>query len=108
MGYHRPMSPRTQTMVQLTVGLVKQLDSIAARAGISRSELIRNAIEAYLAKDREAEIDRMIVEAYTRMPQEGEFDRDEWGDLGEMMASLTKDTLKRLAHEERKAGFEPW
>ena len=102
------MSTRTQTMVQLSVELVKQLDSSASRAGISRSELIRKAIEAYLAKDKQAEIDREIVDAYTRMPQEGEFDRDEWGDMGEMMNALTEDSLKSLEQEERAAGFEPW
>lgn len=102
------MSTRTQTMVQLSVELVKQLDASASRAGISRSELIRKAIEAYLAKDKQAEIDREIVDAYTRMPQEGEFDRDEWGDLGAMMTTLAEASFKQLEADERAAGFEPW
>jgi hypothetical protein len=36
---------------------------------------VREAIERYLAEDREAEIDRLIVEAYTREPPQ-----DIWGE----------------------------
>jgi metal-responsive CopG/Arc/MetJ family transcriptional regulator len=61
---------RTQTLVQLSDELLAQLDARVAREGRSRSELIREAIIGYLAKDREADIDRRIVEAYTRQPQE--------------------------------------
>lgn len=66
---------RTQTLVQLTDDLLARLDSYRAREGRSRSEVVREAIEHYLAGDREAEIDRLIVEAYTRRPPE-----DVWGD----------------------------
>jgi predicted transcriptional regulator len=102
------MGIRTQTMVQLNVELVKQLDLVASRAGISRSQLIRQAIEAYLAADEQAQIDREIVDAYTRMPQGGEFDRDEWGDMGGMATALTKESFKNLEQEEQAAGSEPW
>jgi metal-responsive CopG/Arc/MetJ family transcriptional regulator len=61
---------RTQTLVQLSDELLQQLDSYRAREGRSRSEVVREAIERYLAADREAEIDRLIVEAYTRQPPE--------------------------------------
>lgn len=61
---------RTQTLVQLSDELLSQLDARVAREGRSRSELIREAVAGYLAKDREADIDRRIVEAYTRRPQE--------------------------------------
>lgn len=61
---------RTQTLVQLSDELLAQLDARAARQDRSRSALIREALAAYLAEDREAEIDRQIVEAYTRQPQE--------------------------------------
>jgi predicted transcriptional regulator len=60
---------RTQTLVQLSDDLLAQLDARAAREGRSRSDLIREAIAAYLVTDREAEIDRAIVEGYTRKPQ---------------------------------------
>jgi metal-responsive CopG/Arc/MetJ family transcriptional regulator len=59
---------RKQTLVQLSDELLATLDEIAARRKISRSQLIRDAIEQYLHDEREAEIDREIVEAYTRIP----------------------------------------
>jgi metal-responsive CopG/Arc/MetJ family transcriptional regulator len=66
---------RTQTLVQLSDELLERLDARRAREGRSRSEVVREAIELYLAADREAEIDRLIVEAYTGRPPE-----DVWGD----------------------------
>jgi metal-responsive CopG/Arc/MetJ family transcriptional regulator len=66
---------RTQTLVQLSDELLERLDARRAREGRSRSEVVREAIELYLAADREAEIDRLIVQAYTRQPPE-----DVWGD----------------------------
>lgn len=107
MGYHRAMV-RTQTMVQLTDDLVTLLDRRASAAGVSRSQVIRDAVEAYLAADKEAEIDRQIVEAYTRMPQGGEYDVDEWGDLGQMVTALTVESLRQMQEEERSDGLEPW
>jgi metal-responsive CopG/Arc/MetJ family transcriptional regulator len=62
---------RTQTLVQLTDDLLERLDAYRGRLGRSRSEIVREAIERYLAADREAEIDRLIVEAYTRTPPSG-------------------------------------
>lgn len=59
---------RIQTLVQLTDELVSALDERAARRGVSRSELIREAIDAYLRSDRDAAIDAAIVEGYTRIP----------------------------------------
>jgi metal-responsive CopG/Arc/MetJ family transcriptional regulator len=66
---------RTQTLVQLTDELLARLDNYRRRAGRSRSDVVREAIERYLAEDREAEIDRQIVDAYTRQPAE-----DVWGE----------------------------
>jgi len=59
---------RTQTIVQLTDELLTELDARRAREGRSRSEVIRAAIEMYLAGDREAELDRLIVDGYRRVP----------------------------------------
>jgi metal-responsive CopG/Arc/MetJ family transcriptional regulator len=67
--------PRTQTLVQLSDELLERLDAYRAREGRSRSQVVREAIERYLAADREAEIDRLVVEAYTRQPPE-----DVWND----------------------------
>ena len=69
-----PMA-RTQTLVQLSDALLARLDRYRAREGRSRSDVIREAIERYLADDREAELDRRIVEAYTREPAQ-----DAWSD----------------------------
>jgi metal-responsive CopG/Arc/MetJ family transcriptional regulator len=66
---------RTQTLVQLSDELLDRFDSFRAREGRSRSEVVREAIERYLAADRELEIDRLLVEAYTRQPPE-----DVWND----------------------------
>jgi metal-responsive CopG/Arc/MetJ family transcriptional regulator len=66
---------RRQTLVQLTDDLLDRLDSYRAGEGRSRSEVVRAAIERYLATDREAETDRLIVEAYTRQPP-----HDVWGE----------------------------
>jgi metal-responsive CopG/Arc/MetJ family transcriptional regulator len=78
---------RTQTLVQFSEDLIERLDRFRARAGRSRSEVIREAVEQYLAADREAEIDRSLVDAYTRRPPS-----DVWGD----------DAAKRMIAEE------PW
>ncbi len=64
---------RTQTIVQLTDELLAELDARRAREGRSRSELIREAIESYLADDRDAAIDDAIVDGYTRIPPEEDF-----------------------------------
>jgi metal-responsive CopG/Arc/MetJ family transcriptional regulator len=63
--------PRRQTLVQLSDELLHRLDAYRATSGRSRSEVVREAIERYLAADREAEIDRQLVDAYTRQPPEG-------------------------------------
>ena len=91
---------RKQTLVQLTDELVDLLDREAVRRGMSRSALIREAIEQHLHDAREAEIDRQIVEAYTRMPQTDE--ELAWAD------ATTADAMRRLEEEERRFGAEPW
>ena len=67
---------RKQTLVQLNDELLAALDQRAVQEGRSRSELIREALEVYLAEGLEAEIDRRIVEAYTRIPQK----EDPWAE----------------------------
>lgn len=67
-----PGDERTQTLVQLTRQLLQRLDERAAREGRSRSALIRDAIEAYLYDEEEAEIDRQIREGYERFPETAE------------------------------------
>jgi metal-responsive CopG/Arc/MetJ family transcriptional regulator len=74
---------RHQTIVQLTAPLLAALDERAAHLGVSRSRLIRDAVEAYLAADRAAAIDEAIVAGYTRVPPE----RAPWADA-EAIASI--------------------
>ena len=61
---------RKQVLVQLDDDLVAALDRRAARAGISRSELIRKAIARHLRDLEWEEADRVAVEAYTRIPED--------------------------------------
>jgi metal-responsive CopG/Arc/MetJ family transcriptional regulator len=61
--------PRTQTLVQLSDELLRRLDERAAREGRSRSALIRDAIEEYLADETRDEISRRIIEGYERIPE---------------------------------------
>lgn len=60
---------RTETLVQLTKPLLELLDRVAAERGVSRSQVIREAISAYLGEERRADIDRRIVDGYRRHPQ---------------------------------------
>jgi len=73
MAVHAPLAtiwplPRIQTLVQLTEELLRRLDERAAREGRSRSSLIREAIEAYMYDEEQAEITRQIIEGYERIP----------------------------------------
>lgn len=81
-GAGRPVYPsptigllaRTQTIVQLNDELLAELDALRARSGNrSRSEVIGEAIESYLAARRPEDVDAAIVEGYTRMPPSEDF-----------------------------------
>jgi hypothetical protein len=92
-------------MVQLTEDLVALLDREAARRGVSRSALIRTALEEFLRNDQEAAISQRIVDGYVRIPPETP---DEWGDLAETTDQASVDLLRRLDAEERRQGRAPW
>lgn len=92
-------------MVQLRDDLLELLDVEAAERGVSRSALIREAIETHLETSRRAQIGRQIADGYRRIPQEVP---DEWGSLVDLGETSTSETLQRLDAEERAAGFEPW
>ena len=59
-------------MVQLNQSLLGLLDARASRDGVSRSQLIRDAVESYLAADDEAAALRRVVEGYARLPESDE------------------------------------
>lgn len=92
-------------MVQLNEELVELLDFRAQHDGVSRSHVIRVAIEAYLGDDRERRLDRQIVEGYRRVPSGPP---DEWGDPEAFTDRAALENLRALAEEERAAGHEPW
>jgi predicted transcriptional regulator len=96
---------RVQAMVQLTDDLVGALDAEASRRGLSRSAVIREAVEEHLAADREAAIGRAIIDGYRRIPPGTP---DEWGDLEGMADTAGRETAQRLDGEERAAGFDRW
>lgn len=93
---------RIQTIVQLTSEMVEALDREARRAGVSRSALIREAVEGYLAASSEEEITVQLVAAYTKVPQGVE---DDWGDLSAQVRENTGRTLRRLDAEDEEAGM---
>jgi len=61
---------RKQVLVQLDDELVAALDRRAEVGGISRSQLIRNAIAAHLRDLDWEEADRATIEAYRRAPED--------------------------------------
>jgi len=89
---------RRQVLVQLSDDLIAALDVQAGRRRVSRSQVIREAVERYAHDELRAEIDRQIVDGYTRIPQEP----DPVSDL------LTIENARALDEEERAAGHEPW
>ena len=103
--WHTPAVGRKQTLVQLTEEQIETLDAVARRRHLSRSALIREAIDALLADDRDAEIGRAIVEGYTRIPP-GTPDR--WGDLEAELDRNTSELVQRLDEEERTSGAVTW
>jgi predicted transcriptional regulator len=92
-------------MVQLTKELITDLDAEAAERGVSRSAVIREAVEQHLAGRRHDAIGEAIAEGYRRIPPGTP---DEWGDLEQVGDIAGHETAQRLDQEEREAGFGPW
>ena len=61
---------RREVLVQLDDDLVRRLDELAAKGGVSRSELLRRGALAVLEAAEIVEADRELVEAYRRRPQD--------------------------------------
>jgi metal-responsive CopG/Arc/MetJ family transcriptional regulator len=59
---------RRQTLVQLDDARIAALDERAASEGLSRSQLIRQAVDLFLGTGDRAAIDREIVEGYRSQP----------------------------------------
>lgn len=60
---------RKQVLVQLSDELIEMLDHEAARRGVSRSALIRAAVEDHLQDETEAEKIARWLDGYRRMPE---------------------------------------
>ena len=98
---------RTQTLVQLTTELVEQLDDTATARGISRSELIRDAVAAYLHADIERTEEAEWLAAYTNSSSATQ--RDEWGDLSRQSENAVRTAARNItADEERLAQGDSW
>lgn len=92
-------------MVQLNDELLRELDEAAATRGVSRSAVIRDAVERYLDATRRADIGAQIVAGYERIPPGTP---DGWGDLDAVADHSARQLTERLDAEEAAAGFEPW
>lgn len=96
---------RVQTLVQLDDSLVAMLDQRAARRGVSRSQVIREAIQAHLADDHDGQVSERIIAGYARIPQSVP---DQWGDPWGSATATTHVLHHRLDAEEREQGQPPW
>lgn len=77
-------------MVQLNQALLELLDARATRDGISRSQLIRDAVTSYLERDAQTAALQRVVDGYGRIPE--------------------TDEELRAAHDDARAlvDEEPW
>lgn len=92
-------------MVQLTDELVEELDQVARRRNVSRSEVIRDALGAYVADLQAADVGHQIASAYTALPPTTP---DAWGDPSAPGDAGSRELLQRLDAEERAGGLEAW
>lgn len=86
---------RRQTLVQLTEELVDKLDALAAKADVSRSELIRRVLRRFVEREDESEKVRRYVEGYRRIPPGTP---DEWGNLDDWAEWSAREAIAE----------EPW
>lgn len=63
---------RKQVLVQLDDDLVAELDRAAKRSKVSRSELVRGALKAWLTAKETARLEWRHAEGYRRMPETAE------------------------------------
>lgn len=59
---------RRQTLLQLDDQRIAALDERAAATGVSRSEVVREAVDALLGRGEAAAVDAAIVAGYTAVP----------------------------------------
>lgn len=76
MSYHCPMTLKS-IMLQFSEEQIEQLDRAAKHSGASRSQVVRDAVDALLAPKPDADVAALYAAAYPS----GSFGTDEWGDL---------------------------
>lgn len=87
-------------MVHLNAEVIGLLDAKAKRRGVSRSQLIREAVDALLAPDRHEQLADRYRQGYSDAPPDSE---DAWGELG-----AWHDELARVRAAERSGSAPPW
>lgn len=85
-----PMKP---TLIHLAEKDIEQLDKRANDEGISRSQVVRDAVASYLASDAAAELDELVSKAYEEFPLGTP---DEWGDMETFLAAVRAEKAKHL------------
>ena len=71
--------------VPVEANLLDALDTMSKKRRQSRSRLIREACQRYLAQLEYEELDKLYLEGYQRLPEEPS--------LGQVQAALTNQTL---------------
>jgi len=88
-------------MVQLSEELLADLDKEATRRSTSRSAIVREAIDEYLAARRLAPAVARYVDGYRQDPPGSP---DEWGDLEASGDRAGRELAQRLDAEEAQRG----
>lgn len=79
MLYTALYMPATRTQIYLTVDQRRRLDERGRRSGAPLAAMIREAVEAYLADDRDQiDVDRALEETFGILPDLEVPGRDEW------------------------------
>lgn len=76
-------------MLQLSVDQIDELDRTARRAGVSRSQLVRNAVDALIDPPSNVDIAEQYARAYP-VPTDGV---DDWGDLDVWHAAARSERI---------------
>ncbi len=82
-------------MVQLSEDQITRLDVEAARKGVSRSSVVRSAVDISLR----SRFDQAVADKYAQSYADGTFGSDAWGSIDEWHTAAAKN---RVEHSARK------